>query len=138
MPNLCRCRAIWKAFGPCREFFPLTLYKNSNMTFANWNELCLHLGKQFNIDIDLNGVLFLVGIRERGLTLQPFTKDEKMSLINLGSCTLYQEMGLVEKTGTDEEGWPVFRQKALAPSIPEDRKNKVLQDCALRYFGKIL
>jgi hypothetical protein len=108
------------------------------MSFSNWNELCLHLGKQFNIDIDLNGVLFLVGIRERGLTLQPFTKDEKMSLIHLGSCTLYLEMGLVEKTGTDAEGWPVFRQKALAPSIPEERKNKVLQDCALRYFGKIL
>jgi hypothetical protein len=107
------------------------------MTFSNWTELCDHLGKQFDIDIDLNGVLFLVGIRERGLTFQHFTKEEKMSLINLGSCTLYLEMGLTERTGTDDEGWPVFRQKALAPVIPEERKNKILQDCALRYFGKI-
>lgn len=108
------------------------------MAFSNWNELCGQLGKQFNIDVDLNGVLFLVGMRERGLSFQAFTKEEKMSLINLGSCTLYQEMGLVERTGTDDEGWPVFRQKALAPSIPEERKNKVLRDCALRYFAKII
>lgn len=107
------------------------------MSFSNWNELCLHLGRQFDIDVDLNGVLFLVGIRERGLAFQPFSKEEKMNLINLGSCTLYQEMGLVEKTGTDEEGWPLFRQKTLAPVITEERKNKVLQDCAVRYFKRI-
>ena len=95
------------------------------------------MGRQFDIDVDLNGVLFLVGIRERGLVIQPFSKEEKMNLINLGSCTLYQEMGLVEKTGTDEEGWPLFRQKTLAPTITEERKNKVLQDCAVRYFKRI-
>ncbi len=107
------------------------------MTFSNWNELCVHLGQQFDIDIDLNGVLFLVGIREMEFAFRPFSKEEKMSLINLGSCTLYQEMGLTELTGTDEEGWPIFKQKALAQVIPEERKHKVLQDCALRYFKKI-
>lgn len=107
------------------------------MTFLNWTELCSHLRNQFDIDIDLNGVLFLVGIRERGLTFQRFTKEEKMSLIHLGSCTLYLEMGLLEKKGIAEDGWPIFSQKALAPVIPEERKHKVLQDCALRYFNRI-
>jgi hypothetical protein len=107
------------------------------MTFSNWTDLCCHLGKQFDIDVDLNGVLFLVGIRERGLTFQPYSKEEKLNLINLGSCTLYQEMGLTESSGKDEEGWPIFKQKALAPVIPEERKHKVLQDCALRYFNQI-
>jgi len=107
------------------------------MSFSNWNELCDHLGKQFGIEIDLNGVLFLVGIRERGLSFQHFSKEEKMSLIRLGSCTLYQEMGLTKKTGTDKDGWPLFTQKTLAPVILEERKHKVLQDCAVRYFKKI-
>jgi len=107
------------------------------MTISNWVELCDQLGKQFDIDIDLNGVLFLVGIRERGLTFQQFSKEEKLNLIHLGSCALYQEMGLTEKTGIDEEGWPIFTQKSLAPAIPEERKHKVLQDCAVRYFKKI-
>jgi hypothetical protein len=107
------------------------------MAISNWNDLCAHLGRQFDIDVDLNGVLFLVGIRERGQAFQQYSKEEKMNLINLGSCTLYQEMGLVEKTGTDEEGWPLFRQKTLAPTIAEERKNKVLQDCAVRYFKRI-
>jgi hypothetical protein len=71
------------------------------------------------------------------LTLQKFTKEEKFNLINLGSCTLYLEMGLVTLNGTDDEGWPVFHQNALAPVIPEERKLKTLQDCAIRYFKKV-
>lgn len=103
-----------------------------------WIELCEHLSKMFGMQVDLNGVLFLVGIRERGLTFQQFTKEEKLNLINLGSCTLYKEMGLTEITGYDADGWPQFRQKALSPEIPEERKQKTLQDCALRYFRKVL
>jgi hypothetical protein len=103
----------------------------------NWKDLCEHLSGMFGIDVDLNGVLFLVGIRERGLTFQNFTREEKINLINLGSCTLYKEMGLVELCGEDSEGWPLFHQKALAPVIPEQLKLKTLQDCAIRYFAKV-
>jgi hypothetical protein len=103
-----------------------------------FKELCDRLGEMFGIQVDLNGVLFLVGIRERGLTFQQFTKEEKLNLINLGSCTLYKEMGLTEITGYDDDGWPKFRQKALSPQIPEETKQKTLQDCALRYFRKVL
>ena len=105
--------------------------------FENWKELCDYLGHKFGIDVDLNGVLFLIGIREKGLTFQKFTKEEKISLINLGSCTLYLEKGLVEKYGEDGDGWPLFRQKALAPVIPEELKLKTLQDCAMLYFSKV-
>jgi hypothetical protein len=103
----------------------------------NWTDLCGRLSEMFDIEVDLNGVLFLVGIRERGLTFQKFSKEEKLNLIHLGSCTLYREMGLIESDGEDNEGWPLFRQKALAPVIPEERKLKTLQDCAIRYFKKI-
>lgn len=103
----------------------------------NWDELCDRLSGKFGIEVDLNWVLFLIGIRERGLILQKFPKEEKLSLINLGSCTLYMEMGLVEQTGIDDDGWPVFKQKSLAPKIDEARKKKMLQDCAIKYFNKI-
>ncbi len=103
----------------------------------NWNDLCKILNDKFGIEVDLNGVLFLVGIRERGLSFQTFSKEEKLNLINLGSCTLYQEMGLIENTGSDIDGWPTFHQKALAPVIPEELKLKTLQDCAIRYFKKV-
>jgi len=46
-------------------------------------------------------------------------------------------MGLIEFNGEDEEGWPVFKQKALAPVIAEELKLKTLQDCAIRYFKKV-
>ena len=103
----------------------------------SWDDLCKELNSRFGIEVDLNGVLFLVGIRERGLTIEHFSKEEKTNLINLGSCTLFLEMGLLSRQGTDKEGWPIFHQNALAKVIPEELKQKTLQDCAIRYFQKI-
>ncbi len=105
---------------------------------GTWLELCDRLDEMFGITVDLNGVLFLVGMREKGLAFGEFTREEKLNLINLGCCTLYMEMGLTEITGYDAEGWPIFRQRALNPEISEERKNKTLQDCAIRYFARIL
>jgi hypothetical protein len=103
-----------------------------------WLELCRRLDEMFGITVDLNGVLFLVGMRERGFSFREFTREEKLNFINLGSCTLYMEMGLTEITGYDAQGWPIFRQRALNPEISEERKNKTLQDCAIKYFARIL
>ena len=112
--------------------------KNPGMRKVNnWNDLCESLNNLFGIEVDLNWVLFLVGMRERGLSFQPFSKEEKLNLINLGCCTLYQEMGLVTLSGMDNDGWPLFHQNALAVVIPEELKLKTLQDCAIRYFQKV-
>ena len=103
----------------------------------NWKDLCEYLSGMFGIDVDLNGVLFLVGIREKGLIFQQFSKEEKLNLINLGSCTFYKELELIELSGEDNVGWPVFRPKALASVIAEELKIKTLQDCAIKYFKKV-
>jgi len=106
-------------------------------TPQNWNELCDRLGDMFGMDVDLNGVLYLIGVRERGWILRKFTKYEKWSLINLGSCILYKEIGMVEDLGNDRDGWPMFREKTVLTNWTEERKQKTLQDCALRYFAKV-
>jgi hypothetical protein len=103
-----------------------------------WIDLCARLDEMFGITVDLNGVLFLVGMRERGLNFKPFSKEEKLNLINLGSCTLLMEMGLTEINGYDTEGWPTFQQKTVIPEISEESKQKTLQNCAIKYFAKVL
>ena len=110
---------------------------NQNTAPKNWIELCDRLSKMFGIKVDLNGILFLIGIRERGLTFKEYSKEEKYSLINLGGCTLYKEMGLTEITGYDPEGWPIFRQISVVHQISEERKQKALEDCAILYFSKV-
>ncbi len=108
------------------------------LKIESWKELGQILHARFGVEIDLNGALFLIGIRERGLSFQEFSREEKLNLINLGICILYQEMGLVSPSGTGKDGWPLFHQNALAPIILEDLKIKTLQECAIRYFQKVL
>lgn len=119
------------------SFFTFVKNNYKMSTPQNWNELCDRLGDMFGMDVDLNGVLYLIGVRERGWILRKFTKYEKWSLINLGSCILYKEIGMVEDLGTDRDGWPMFREKTVLTNWTEERKQKTLQDCALRYFAKV-
>jgi len=52
-----------------KELIIVCLQKNLTMRKVdNWKDLCEKLSELFGIEVDLNGVLFLVGMRERGLT----------------------------------------------------------------------
>ncbi len=50
-------------------------------TKSKWYRIVFDLKKQFGKKPDMNGILFLIGMRELG-QLREFAKDEKMDLIN--------------------------------------------------------
>ncbi len=74
-----------------------------------WNELVLRLSKQFKVTVNHEFILFIIGVNERGYGFRSFSKEEKMDLMNLGSCVLMHHMGLAQLVGVDEQGWPVYQ-----------------------------
>ena len=87
----------------------------------NWDQLVLAVSKRFNVTADFDFMLFLIGLQELGEGMRPYSREEKMDLINLGKCTVLARDGYLEKNGYDEGGWPVFREndslQALTPSL---------------------
>jgi hypothetical protein len=73
-----------------------------------WNELLLRVSKHFKVTANYEFVLFAIGVNELGLGFRNFSKDEKMDLMNLGTCVLLCHRGHLERKGTDANGWPLF------------------------------
>ncbi len=73
-----------------------------------WNELILRISKHFKVTANYEFVLFVIGVNELGRGFLNFTKDEKMDIMNLGSCVLLNHKGLLKKSGVDEHGWPLY------------------------------
>ena len=48
-----------------------------------WNELTKDLAETFKMDMDLQSVLFLIGVQELGVGFREFKKQEKMDLMHL-------------------------------------------------------
>lgn len=98
-----------------------------------WEGLLLRLSKQFKVTANHEFILFLVGINERGSGFRNYSKEEKMDLMNLGSCVLMEHMGLTRKVGADGQGWPVY-EPIHGESLEIASSNVFFKHAMIDYF----
>lgn len=55
---------------------------------------------------NLEGIIFLIGVRELGRTPQEFEKEEKVDLMHIAICRLLSISGYYKLTHLDQDGWP--------------------------------
>jgi len=104
----------------------------------NWDSLVLEVSKRFGVVADFDFILFLIGVQELGEGMRPYSREEKMDLINLGQCTLLTWSGYLEKEGVDEAGWPVFHEKESLKGLSPSFFKFLLKRAAFYYLNENL
>ena len=84
--------------------------------------------------IDLDGILFLVGVQELGQGYRTFKKDEKLGLLHIALCTLLEPEGFYNFVGKDEDGWPHFEQTSKLPHLSADEQQLLVKRALIKYF----
>jgi hypothetical protein len=101
---------------------------------AEWeivlDKICTH----FDADVDLQGVLFLIGIQELGQGPRKFGKDEKQDLMHIATCRLLSQFGYYELEGVDDEGWPHWKMIQKLPRMNLGEQDYLLKQCVIDYF----
>ena len=84
---------------------------------ARWDHLITILSDRFSHGqpLEIEGVLYLVGLQELGQVHRKMKKDENVNLIHIGICTVLEPYGYYRFDFFDEEGWPHFK---LLESLP--------------------
>ncbi len=92
---------------------------NNEELEKEWNRIVERLSADFGggEKIDLQGILFLIGVQELGMGYQKFKKDDKMAVIHIAICTLLEPYGYYEFVGRDEELWPHFKLNEKLPPL---------------------
>lgn len=85
-------------------------------------------------ELDLNGVLFLIGVQELGHGFRKYSKDEKMNLIHIAICTILTPHGFYEFSHNDEEGWPHFQMIQKLPGLNKIEQEELLKSAIVDYF----
>lgn len=102
-------------------------------TKSKWYRIVFDLKKQFGKKPDMNGILFLIGMRELG-QLREFAKDEKMDLMHIATCKLLSYEGYYELQSTDDDGWPHYQMiKALPYADLLSQENR-LKKLVVEYY----
>jgi hypothetical protein len=101
---------------------------------VEWNELVERLNNQFDNDLDLQGIVFLIGVQELGHGAREFSKDEKQDLMHIATCKLLSQFGYYELEGLDEEGWPHWKLVQKLPVMTLGEQDYLLKQAVIRYF----
>ncbi len=109
--------------------------KNKNSA-EKWKELCAKLGQDFGEGdaLNLEGVLFLIGVNELGKGKKKYKKDQKMELMHIAICTVLEPLGYYEFEKYDAEGWPHFTLKEKLPALKPGQQSVLMKEAVITYF----
>lgn len=101
-----------------------------------WNMLVSKLSLQFadGEDLDLDGIIYLVGVQELGQIHRRFKKDEKMDLMHIAICRLLEPYGYYEFDYIDNDGWPHYTVKEQLPSLKAGEQSVLMKEAIVNYF----
>lgn len=107
-----------------------------DLTFdKRWRDLVARLSKRFDAGtLDLNAVIFLIGVQELGQGAREFKKDEKVNLMHIGICVLLTPFGYYREMGRDADGWPHFERVKELPPLEAKDQERLMKEAVLAYF----
>jgi len=101
---------------------------------GEWEKLLAELDKKFDAGLDLQGVLFLIGVQELGKGPQSFTKSQKQDLMHIATCRVLSMYDFYELEGLDAEGWPHWKLKKKFPPLSLKEQDILLKQSVIAYF----
>jgi hypothetical protein len=84
--------------------------------------------------LDLDAIIYLVGIQELGRFQRKFKKDEKLDLMHIAICRLLEPYGFYEFDYQDEEGWPHYKVKEQLPPLKAGEQSILMKEAIVQYF----
>ncbi|WP_338377822.1 hypothetical protein [uncultured Flavobacterium sp.] len=84
--------------------------------------------------LDLDAIIYLIGVQELGKFNQEFKKDEKVNLMHIAICRLLEPYGYYEFDYFDAEGWPHYKVKEELPTLKAGEQSVLMKDAIVSYF----
>jgi hypothetical protein len=101
-----------------------------------WELVTKKLSNQFadGDTLDLDAIIYLIGIQELGQLDRSFKKDQKLDLMHIAICKLLTPYGYYELDFVDEEGWPHYKAKEALPFLKAGEQSVLMKEAIVNYF----
>jgi len=100
-----------------------------------WRDQVGRLSQRFDAGtLDLNAILFLIGVQELGQHAREFKKDEKVALMHIAICVVLMPYGYYRELGRDADGWPHFERVKDLPALQAEEQERLMKEAVLAYF----
>jgi len=101
-----------------------------------WESLVKILSNQFaeGETLDLDGIIYLIGVQELGQPNRLFKKDDKINLMHIAICRLLEPYGYYAFDYIDDDGWPHYTAKELLPNLKPGEQSILMKEAIVLYF----
>ncbi|UMY66494.1 MULTISPECIES: hypothetical protein [unclassified Flavobacterium] len=101
-----------------------------------WETVVQKLSAQFadGEPLDLDGIIYLIGLQELGQLHREFKKDEKVNLMHIAICRLLEPYGYYEFDFFDRDGWPHYKIKEELPPLRAGEQAVLMKEAIVQYF----
>ena len=105
---------------------------------TKWNNLKTKLSVDFsdNEIINLDSIIFLIGLQELGQFQKRFNKQRKLEVIHIAVCKLLSDYGYYEFDYTDNDGWPHYKLIKKLPNLKAGEQTILMKKAIINYFMK--
>jgi hypothetical protein len=105
-----------------------------------WGFLTEKLTEKFSEGEELNvdGIIYLIGVQELGKGYRTFKKDEKLNLMHIAICKLLEPYGYYEFDFFDEDGWPHYKIITELPNLKPGEQTILMKEAILSYFESLV
>ncbi|CAA0151754.1 conserved hypothetical protein [Tenacibaculum maritimum] len=112
--------------------------KNTELR-EKWTLIVNQLSEQFadGDELNVDGIIYLVGVQELGQGHRKFKKDEKVNLMHIAICKLLEPYGYYEFDFFDNDGWPHYKILNELPSLKPGEQSVLIKEAIINYFESI-
>ena len=103
-----------------------------------WDALVIILSDKFSNGqaLDIEGILYLVGMQELGQVHRKMKKDDNVNLIHVGICSVLEPYGYYSFDYFDDDGWPHFQLLEPLPLLKSGEQSILIKEALVTYFLK--
>ncbi len=101
-----------------------------------WESVVTLLSNKFadGETLDLDAIIYLIGVQELGKFNREFKKDEKVNLMHIAICRLLEPYGYYEFDYFDNDGWPHYKVREELPTLKAGEQSILMKDAIVNYF----
>ncbi|SFC98568.1 hypothetical protein [Algibacter pectinivorans] len=101
-----------------------------------WEMVVQKLSNQFadGDTLDLDAIIYLIGVQELGQLDREFKKDQKLDLMHIAICKLLVPYGYYELDFVDNDGWPHYKALAELPNLKAGEQSILMKEAIVNYF----
>jgi hypothetical protein len=107
-----------------------------NLLKERWETVVAQLSAKFadGETLDIDAIIYLIGVQELGKTDVTFKKDEKINLMHIAICRLLEPYGYYAFDYFDKDGWPHYKTVKELPFLKPGEQTLLMKEAVVHYF----